>query len=118
MHNDGCPHRSSSGTLVLGLPASTTANLCVSGWTINANTVTLSALPTRQLFNQNCPKMEVNGLSVTVVPCTSSNVGGVVIYVIPALGVQAEGTGTSDENVTGPGSGTIIGRILHTIRHA
>ncbi len=42
----------------------------------------------------------MNGLAVYVGPCTSSNAAGIVVYSIPALGVQAVGIGTLNENVT------------------
>jgi len=115
-HNDGnCPDRSAPGTLVLGPPKRPA--LCSSGMA-NANTVSLSVLPANDPLVTSCPKSKVNGLVVIVAPCGSSDPAGIVLYLIPALRVQAEGTGTSDEDVTGPGAGTIVGRVLHTIRPA
>jgi len=81
----------------------------------NANTVILSTLPAKDSLIDSCAKIKLNGLNVTVGPCTSSDAPGVALYLIPALRLRAEGTGTSDENVTEPGAGTTARRVLHTI---
>lgn len=82
----------------------------------DANTVTLSPLPPGDHDYWQCPAIRVNGLLVHIGPCGSSNPFGRVFYVIPSLGVQAMGTGTNTENVTGPGTGTVVGQVLHTLR--
>lgn len=111
-----CQNRSTPGTLYLGMP--TQPWLC-SSVLANANTVTLSSLPGRvDPFLDSCPRIQVHDLNVMVGPCTSSNAAGIVLYLIPALRLEAEGTGTSGENVTGPGADTIVGRVLHTLRSA
>jgi hypothetical protein len=110
-----CLPRSAPGMLVLG--GSTRPSACGAEGS-NANIVSLMALPSPDWLLTTCPKIKINHLRVTVGPCTSSNVGGVVLYLIPALGIQAEGIGTAAENVRGPGTGTIVGRVLHTIRRS
>ena len=84
----------------------------------DSNTVTLTPIPeTATIGPLVCPPMRrMNGLRVSVGPCGSSDAAGLVIYLIPSLGVEAVGTGTSTENVTGAGEGTIVGRVLHTLR--
>jgi hypothetical protein len=63
-----------------------------------------------------CPAIKINGLDAHVLPCASSNARGIIQYVVPALGIEAVGTGTSGENVSGAGTNTVVGRILHTLR--
>ena len=104
---------SAPGTLDLGKP--TVPTQCPAGFE-DGNTVTLSSLPPGDYYAALCPTIRVNGLLVHVGPCGSSNPGGMVFYVIPSLGVQAVGTGTNTENVTGPGTETVVGRVLHTLR--
>ena len=110
----GCPVPGAVGTLNLGdLKRS---NSCPNP--TNVNMVTLMKLPSNVFngFGRTCPPRSLNGLRIYVGPCTSSNPAGLVYYVVPSLGIEAVGQGTSDENVTGPGSGTVVGRILHTLR--
>ena len=110
--NNTCPVRSAPGTLNL---SGSKISLCYTG-TGNANSVTLLSLPADNEYMSLCPTISVNGLAAKVGPCGGSNAAGIVVYWIPALGVQAVGTGTDNENVTGPGTGTVVGRILHTLR--
>ncbi len=112
-HEDDCPVRSAPGTLSLGIPAAPSVCAALLG---AADTVRLVPLSAPNPFVSLCPTIRVHGLSVKVGPCGSSNAAGVVIYWVPALGVQAEGTGSADENVTGPATGTVVGRVLHTLR--
>jgi hypothetical protein len=111
--NHACPVRSAPGTLNLGTPKRPSE--CPAPEYLDANTVRLSPLLPSDLL-ESCPTISVNGLRVHVGPCGSSDPGGLVYYVIPSLGVQAVGTGTNNENVTGPGTGTVVGRVLHTLR--
>ena len=109
-----CVNRSASGTLQLGSPKFLSKCQVVDR---DANTVTLTPIPTGGIARPSvCPPMKMNGLQVIVGPCGSSDSAGLVSYVIPVLGVEATGTGTFTENVTGPGEGTIVGRVLHTLR--
>jgi hypothetical protein len=112
-HNEGCPVLSAPGTLQLG-PAKGPSS-CLPGIR-DTNIVSLSPLSASDYYALTCPKIEVNGLAIVVGPCTSSNTAGIVIYAIPALGVQAVGSGVGSENVTGPGTSTIVGLVLHTLR--
>lgn len=108
----GCPVPAAVGTL--NLSDLRLSNSCPAP--TNVNMVTLMKSPSKvpSQFEKSCPPISVNGLSVYVGPCTSSNAAGLVYYDIPSLGIEAVGQGTSDENVTG--SATIVGRILHTLR--
>jgi hypothetical protein len=107
-------HPNAPGTLFL-LPQSG-SDLCVRS-TFDTNSVTISPLRAGTAYREpSCPPAKVNGLTIYVGPCGSSNTGGITLWSVPALGVQALGTGTASENVTGSGNGTVIGRILHTLR--
>jgi hypothetical protein len=109
-----CVDRTAPGTLELGRPTILSNCEAVAR---DATTVTLSPLPAGGVNRSFvCPPMKLNGLKVYFGPCTTSNPAGIVVYLIPSLGVGAVGTGTSTENVTGPGEGTIVGRVLHTLR--
>jgi len=115
VRNNNCPVRSAPGTLELG-SAMGLLPPCPGG-VRDANVVTLGSLPRGGLHTSSqCARIRVNGLAMLVGPCGSSNAGGIVIYWVPALGVQAVGMGTNSENVTGPGTGTVVGRVLHTLR--
>jgi hypothetical protein len=110
-----CPDTVASGVLYLG-PGNHPGASCSPSARIDSVTVTpLQPLPAGATYPSSC-SVKMNGLRVYVGPCTSSNPGGIVIYWIPALGVQAYGMGTNTENVTGPGTGTAVGRVLHTLR--
>jgi len=110
-----CPDTVSPGVLYLG-PSKNPGDSCPAYPRIDTVTVTpLQPLPAGASYPSLC-SLKMNGLVVFVEPCTSSNPGGIVIYSIPSLGVRAEGTGTSSENVTGSGTGTVVGRVLHTLR--
>ena len=63
-----------------------------------------------------CPAITVNGLSVHVLPCTGSSDKGIVQYLVPSLGIEAVGAGTSGEDVTGTGTDNIVDQALHTLR--
>jgi hypothetical protein len=49
-------------------------------------------------------------------PCATSDAAGIAFYDIPSLGIRTQGIGGRDENMTGPGSGTVVGQVLHTLR--
>jgi hypothetical protein len=103
-----------AGTLFLLSQSS--SDLCVRS-NVNSNSVTISPLPAGNTYRQPlCPPVKVNRLTTYIGPCSSSNAAGITVWSVPALGVQALGTGTASENVTGRGNGTIVGRILHTLR--
>jgi hypothetical protein len=103
-----------SGTLFLLPPA--TSDVCVRS-AFNTDSVSLSRLPTGDTYIQpSCPPVTVNRLTTYIGPCTSSNAAGITVWSVPALGIEAIGTGTASENVTGGGKGTIVGRVLHTLR--
>jgi hypothetical protein len=111
--NTDCPIRTAPGTLNLGTGGGNAP--CTTGF-VDANAVSLSSLPSGNGYVSSCPPIKMNGLLVYVGPCSSSDAAGIVLYSIPSLRVQAEGTGISSEDVTGPGTGTIVGRVLHTLR--
>ncbi len=109
-----CVDRPAPGTLELGRPIVLSSCQAIFR---DATTVTLSPIPAGSINRSfECPPREMNGQQVYVGPCTTSNPAGIVEYLIPALGVEAVGTGDSKENVTGPGAATVVGRVLHTLR--
>lgn len=113
-----CIDRSAPGTLQLGRRPTDLSD-CETVFR-NANTVTLSSPPPASYLKRPffCPAMKLNGLEVDVGPCGTSDPAAIVEYVAPSLGVEAVGTGTVKEDVTGSGAGTIVGRVLHTLRKA
>jgi hypothetical protein len=105
---------SASGTLFL-LPKSI-SDVCVRS-PFNTRSVAISPLPTGSAYEQpSCPPVNVNGLTTYVGPCTSSNPAGTTVWSVPALGIQAAGTGKASENVTGSKNGSVVGRVLRTLR--
>ena len=109
-----CLDRAAPGTLELGRPVVLSNCQAILR---DATTVTLSPIPTGAINRSSvCPPREMNGQQVYVGPCTTSNPAGIVEYLMPALGVEAVGTGRNNENVTGPGATTVVGRVLHTLR--
>ena len=107
----GCTNGSAPGLLVLGVPH------VLTHCPVMVNTVYLQPLSsgTKDLLAA-CPAITLNGLRVHVGPCSSSNASGLVNYSVPALNIEAVGTGTNSENVSGPGTTTVVGRVLHTLR--
>jgi hypothetical protein len=84
---------------------------------VGINSVTIAPLLPGSTFRQTaCPPVKVNRLTVYIGPCSTSNAAGITEWSVPALEVQALGTGTASENVTGSGDGTVVGRVLHTLR--
>jgi hypothetical protein len=112
--NYACPGSPSVGTLYLGAPKGPPYASCPSD-AGQGDSVTITPLPAGVADQRQC-SFKMNGLRVHYGPCTSSNAAGVIFYDIPTLGIRAEGTGGNKENVTGPGTGTVVGRVLHTIR--
>jgi hypothetical protein len=106
-----CPDSRSIGTLYLG-PSKGAA---CSPEIRQGNSVTVTPLPAGTADQSQC-SIRLNGLRVYFGPCTSSNAAGVIFYDIPSLGIRAEGMGRGNENVTGPGTGTVVGQVLHTLR--
>lgn len=113
--NYACPGSGSTGTLYLGPPKGPPYASCPAD-VGQANSVTLTPLPAGAIDQAQCA-IKVNGLGVYVGPCTTSDPAGLVWYDIPSLGIRAQGMGGSGEDVTGPGTGTEVGRVLHTLRH-
>ena len=112
VRNGDCSIRSAPGTLNLessGVPSCPAPPG-------DANDVTLTSLPQGEHFSLRCSET-INGLFASTGPCGgTSDTDGAISYVIPSLGVQAVGEGADDEDVTGPGQGAIVGRVLHTLR--
>jgi hypothetical protein len=107
----GCITRAAPGVLALGAPRSL-AN-CPSG----VNSIVVSSLPSGDAQALSlCPPITVNGYSVHVLPCKNDSHKGIVQYLVPALGIEAVGTGASGEDVAGTGTNSIVGRVLHTLR--
>ena len=110
-----CPGTTASGILTLGLSKS--SGWCPYALTYSSVTITpLPALLAGATYNTSPCTISLNALRVYVGPCGSSNPPGIVSYAISSLGVEATGTGTITENVTGSGTGTVVGRVLHTLR--
>jgi hypothetical protein len=107
----GCTEGSAPGVLALGAPRS------LADCPVGANSIVVSYLPPGDAQAMSlCPAIKVNGLSVHVLPCTHSTKRGIVQYLVPALGIEAVGTGTSGEDVARTGSDNIVGQALHTLR--
>lgn len=107
----GCAAGSAPGVLALGTPRSL-AN-CPTG----ADSIVVSSLPPGDAKALTlCPAITVNGLIVHVLPCAGSGDKGIVQYLVPALGIEAVGTGTSGEDVTGTGTDNVVERALRTLR--
>lgn len=111
-----CAGSTSVGMLYLGPPKGPPYASCPSD-VGQGDSVTITPLPPGTADQPPC-SFKMNGLRVHYGPCTSSNAAEVVFYDIPTLGIRAEGMGSRDQNVTGPGTGTVVGRVLHTIRPA
>jgi hypothetical protein len=109
-----CAGSRSVGTLYLGPPKGPPYASCPSD-VGQGESVTITPLPAARADQSQC-SFKMNRLRVYFGPCTSSNAAGVIVYDIPALGIRAEGMGSGNQNVTGPGTGTVVGQILHTIR--
>jgi hypothetical protein len=110
-----CAGSTSVGMLYLGPPKGPPYASCPSDGG-QGDSVTITSLPADAIDEPQC-SFTMNGLRVRFGPCTSSNAAGAIVYDIPALGIRAEGMGARNQNVTGPGTGTVVGRVLHTIRH-
>ena len=116
---DVCPGTSGPGTLVLG-PSKASAVGCAGLAQIApADTVTLTTFP--EAISDpglgSCAPTHVNGLEVYVGPCSSNDARGLTWWVVPALGVQAQGTQRGGRS-TGKHSTTLMGRVLHSLRRA
>ena len=109
-----CAGSTSVGTLYLGPPKGPPYASCPSDFR-QGDSVTITPLPAGTVDQSQC-SIKMNGLRVHFGPCDSSNAAGVIFYDVPTLGVRAEGMGGRSENVTGPGTGTVVGQVLHTIR--
>ena len=80
---------------------------------MGANSIVVSSLSQGdQQAISLCPTIRVNGLTVHVLPCSTSNAPGIVQYLIPALGIEAVGTGTNGEPVSGTGTDSVVGEKI------
>jgi hypothetical protein len=114
MSNYLCAGLSSSGTLYLGPPKGPPYASCPSD-SGQGDSVLVTPMPAGTNDQSQCT-IKINGLRVYFGPCGSSNAAGIVFYDIPSLGIRAVGMGGTSENVTGPGTGTVVGQVLHTLR--
>ena len=114
-----CPGPKGPGTLVLGLPSQSAVGCADSAQFAIADTVTLATFP--EAISDpglgSCAPTPVNGLEVYIGPCSSSDAKGLIWWVVPALGVQAQGTQRGGRS-TGKLSTTVVGRVLHSLRRA
>jgi hypothetical protein len=107
----GCANSEAPGVLALGAPKS------LANCPVGANSIVVSSLPSGDgRAISLCPAITVNGLSVRVLPCTDSRDRGIVQYLIPALGIEAVGTGVRGEDVAGTAADNVVGQALHTLR--
>jgi hypothetical protein len=114
MSNYLCAGLSSNGTLYLGPPKGPPYASCPSDGG-QGDSVTVTPIPAGTADQSQCT-IKMNGIRVYFGPCGTSNAAGVVFYDIPSLGIRAEGMGGRSENVKGPGTGTVVGQVLHTLR--
>jgi hypothetical protein len=115
MNDYACPEGSPQGVLFLGPPNGAAASCPPNNgfW----NSVTIESMPpVSDLTATVCPPFRMNHLVVYVGPCGTSNPAGITLWTIPTLGIQAEGIGTPNENVTEINRGAVVDRILHTLR--
>jgi hypothetical protein len=106
-----CPDHNAQGILALGAPTRLTN--CPVGV---ANVVVAALSPGDAKARAGCPAIRVDGRDAYVLPCRTAGSKDIVQYLVPALGVQAVGSGTAGQNVSGPGETTVVGRVLHTLR--
>jgi len=109
-----CAGSTSVGTLYLGPPKEPPYAFCPAYFGLG-DSVTITPLPAGTADQSQC-SFKMNGLRVHFGPCDSSNAARVIFYDISTLGIRAEGMGGGNQNVTGPGTGTVVGQVLHTIR--
>ena len=107
----GCGDPSATGVLALGDPTS------LADCPVDADSVEVSALtPAEERAVSLCPTITVNGLAATILPCRTGKPTDIVEYLVPALGVEAVGSGTPGADVGGTGTQTVVGQVLHTLR--
>jgi hypothetical protein len=63
-----------------------------------------------------CPAIVLHGQRATVLPCHAGDGTNIVQYLVPGLGIVAVGNGSPGENVSGTGTNTVVGQVLHTLR--
>jgi hypothetical protein len=107
----GCGDPSATGVLALGDPTS------LADCPVDADSVEVSALtPAEERAVSLCPTITVNGLAASILPCHNGTPTDIVEYLVPALGVEAVGSGTPGADVSGSGTQTVVGQVLHTLR--
>ena len=116
-----CPAPTQAGTLFLGShrdPGLFCPAARSSGPTVTVTNLGMPGLQTGPAQPDDCNPITVNRLRVLVGPCERTrNTGGLTTWTIPALGSQAVAT-TSDSGAVGTSPGTVVDRVLHTIRRA
>lgn len=118
-----CPPRARVGLLSLGEAPGTAAASCPPEPfpSVPAVTVTPLSSPSSDAVAPpavlRCPVITVNGLTVHVGPCGSSDTGGATWWAIPELNVQLVAT-DSGGTVPEAGTSTVVGKILHTVHRA
>ena len=107
----GCPSATAQGILALGAPKLLVN--CPAG----VDSVVVGPFPSGDTgATAGCPPIALHGLVAYVLPCHSGAGTNIVEYLVPALGVEAVGSGTTGENVSGTGTNTVVGQVLHTLR--
>jgi len=108
---DRCAVGAASGLLVLGPPGRLSD--CPTG----VASVVVAPIPAGAATETAaCPSIVLHGQRATVVPCHPGAGTSIVQYLLPSLGIEAVGNGTPGEDVSGPGTGTVVGQVLHTLR--
>jgi hypothetical protein len=111
---DTCPAPSAAGTLDLG----PLKMACKDVDSSTATTVTLTATTAslRQIERSGgyCI-VKVNGLTIGISPCTSSNPSGIIVWTVPSLGIAASAFQKGSGSV-GFLTVSLVNRVLRTLR--
>ena len=116
-----CPSATQVGTLFLGGPWDP-GLFCPaalsSGPSVTVTNLGMPGIGTGPAQQNDCNPTTVNHLRVFVGPCERTrNAGGLTTWTIPALGSQVVAT-TSGGGTAGSPTGTVVDKVLHTIRRA
>jgi hypothetical protein len=109
--SEGCTVGSGQGLLVLGAPK------VLRNCPVGVDSVVIASLsPGDRAATAACPSTTINGLTTYVLPCRADDGTNIVQYLVPSLAIEAVGSGTAGENVSGSGTNTVVGQVLHTLR--
>ena len=107
----GCPPGPAQGLLVLGAPDH------LANCPVGVDSVVVGSISAGQIkAAATCPAIMLDGQRATVLPCHAGDGTNIVQYLVPGLGIVAVGNGSPGENVSGTGTNTVVGQVLHTLR--